>query len=231
MRPTLVSSFTCLHSYWNEMPVGWSKNHLIHRYFFSFSFYPQTSVANHDGLPIEVSLCSLCKSWQTWTCVSSLRTSFSLHLAAPQYQNHIYNTAQRHQWGCKRGPIFCCDAYMQFHARQGYLCLLSTAECLYHLFQLAAGDSDKSQEIFFQNPVTLLRHASEFACSDSQDNIINILLSLFFFLAASLHLNVISLAEQHPHLWPAYLSAAPLNLTCASRDLHWNKAKFPHIQP
>lgn len=112
----------------------------------------------------------------------------------------------------------CCDAYMLFRARQGYLCLLSAAEFLYHLFQLAAGDSEKSQEIYFQNPLTLLWHATEFACSDSQENIINILLSLFF-LAASLHLNVISSAKQHPHLWPAYLSAAPPNLTSSTTTI------------
>lgn len=52
--------------------------------------------------------------------------------------------------------------------RQGYLCLLSTAECLYHLFWMAARDSGKSQEICFQNPVTLLSETTVFACSFSQ---------------------------------------------------------------
>lgn len=70
-----------------------------------------------------------------------------------------------------------CDAYMLFCARQGYLCLLSAAEFLYQLLPLAAGDPEKSQEIYFPNPLT----ATEFARSDSRGDVINILLRLFFF--------------------------------------------------
>lgn len=213
-----------------EWNAGWLiQTVVLHRFFFYF-FYLQSPVANHDGPPLfknfplrvlaDLNLCFQLKDkfFSTFCCSAGKKSH-------RRYSTKVPVRVQARS-------SLCCDAYMLFRARQGYLYLLITAECLYHLFQLAAGDSEKSQEIYFQNPVTLLRQATEFARSDSQDNIINILLSLFFFfLAASLHPNVISLAKQHPHLWPAYLSAATLNLACASTDLQWSKAKFPHIQP
>lgn len=174
-------------------------------YLFFFSFLTLKSQC-----PLTMDFPLMCRSLllctsvfqrQTRTCISNSRTTFSASCRSAVSESRL-------QYGTKASarvharPTLCCDAYMLFSARQGYLCLLSTAERLYHLFRLAAGDSGKSQEICFQNPVALLRHATAFACSDSHDIIIllSLFLFIFYFFAASLHFNLISLAEQHPHL-------------------------------
>lgn len=101
--------------------------------------------------------------------------------------------------------------------RQGYLCLLSTAECLYHLFWMAARDSGKSQEICFQNPVTLLCETTVFACSFSQrqtslHHLAWPVVFLFYFKITSSKCDLIGWT---PSPLSLYLVEGPLILTFA----------------
>lgn len=90
---------------------------LIHGFFllvFLFFSYLKTSVPIHDGLAIDVSLPPpLHLSLQKAEPVFPTQGQLFPHLAAPQYQSHVYSTAQRRQRGCTRGPLFavmhtCC---------------------------------------------------------------------------------------------------------------------------
>lgn len=217
-----VSNFPSCH----RRLAFWMKSQLADPYHSFFFFTLRLISSNQIMLdwPLMHRSLLLCFSRTGWSCAESERGRLNLFFqlkdtscCSAVSKSHL----QHKDISANAGRALSLALLWYIHTvftRQGYLCLLSTAECLYHLFWMAARDSGKSQEICFQNPVTLLSKTTVFACSFSQrqTSLHHLAWPVFFlfFIATSLHLNVISLAE-HPHLWPLYLIEGPLILTFA----------------